>query len=426
MDEMGIKGVAISIFGSAGGVARALLSLLNKSITDSTDPLYKFIKQSTLYLIDIEQKDIVYYYEICPNLVNQIVLNQIDLADLKEVRKHISETETSLIVDLSWADTIDILDICNEFGVFYVNSALENIKVNEDKNLEGFTLLERFYRFEDAKNRFTNTKGIVCSGMNPGVVQWMAYSVMAMHPNEKPLACYIVEHDTTFYKEKSLLSKDTIYTTWSPECFLDEAILNYPMFVKGGVPLHLYKEVYAQEFKVTLGDIQFYGCLMPHEEVLSLGSLYDMETGFIYKVNDYTTQTIRDNLECVDDLLNWNLKVLDPAEAELEGEDLVGVLLVYKDKERFMYNVMNSQYTFEKFGTNATYIQVACGVYAGICTLLLDTISNGVFYVEELLEKDKSNGYGKYITQYMKEFVIGENQLSDGLIIDRMKKYCKK
>lgn len=415
-------GGAISIFGSAGGVARALLSLLNKSITDSTDPLHKFSKQSMLHLIDIKQKDIAYYNEICPNLINQIVLKQIDLTDLKEVRKHISETETSLIVDLSWADTIDILDICNEFGVFYVNSALENIEVNEDENLKGFTLLERFYRFENAKNRFTNMKGIVCSGMNPGVVQWMAYSIMAMHPNEKPLACYIVEKDTTFYKDKSLLDKDIIYSSWSPECFLDEAILNYPMIVKGKVPLHLYKEVYAQEFKVTLGDTQFYGCLMPHEEVLSLGTLYDMETGFIYKVNDYTTQIIRDNLGCTDDLLNWNLKVLDPSEAELEGEDLVGVLLVYKDKERYMYNVMNSQFTFEKYGINATYIQVACGVYAGICTLLLDKISNGVFYVEELLEKDKSVGYGKYITQYMKEFVIGVNQGSDGLILDRMKK----
>ncbi|WP_409296332.1 S-adenosylmethionine decarboxylase related protein [Peribacillus sp. SCS-26] len=418
-------GAAISIFGSAGGVARALLSLLNKSIKDSTNPLHKLIKQITLHLIDIEQKDIAYYNEICPNLINQIVLNQIDLTDLEEVRKHICETETLLIVDLSWADTIDILDICNEFGVFYVNTALENTEVDEDQNLKGFTLLERFYRFEDAKNRFTNMKGIVCSGMNPGVVQWMAYSIMAMHPNEKPLACYIVEKDTTFYKEKSLLAK-TICTTWSPECFLDEAILNYPMFVKGGVPLHLYKEVYAQEFKVTLGDIQFYGCLMPHEEVLSLGTLYNMETGFIYKVNDYTTQTIRANLECVDDLLNWNLKVLDPAEAELEGEDLVGVLLVYKDRERFMYNVMNSQFTFEKYGSNATYIQVACGVYAGICTLLLDTIPNGVFYVEELLEKDKNIGYGKYITQYMPDFVIGENQKSDGLILDRMKKVYKK
>ena len=147
-----------------------------------------------------------------------------------------------------------------------------------------------------------------------------------------------------------------------------------------------------------------------------------METGFIYKVNDYTTQIIRDNLGCADDLLNWNLKVLDPSEAELEGEDLVGVLLVYKDKERYMYNVMNSQFAFEKYGINATYLQVACGVYAGICTLLLDKISNGVFYVEELLEKDKSVGYGKYITQYMKEFVIGVNQGSDGLILDRMKK----
>ncbi|MDR6999277.1 hypothetical protein [Neobacillus niacini] len=111
------------------------------------------------------------------------------------------ETKTSLIIDLSWADTIDILDICNDLGISYVNSALENVEVDKDEYLEGFTLQERFERFSEARNRLTNMKDIVCSGMNPGVVQWMAHSLMNKHPDEKPLACFIVEKDTTFFKE---------------------------------------------------------------------------------------------------------------------------------------------------------------------------------------------------------------------------------
>lgn len=417
------EGVVISVFGSGGGVAKSLLALLNKSITDPDDPLHSVIQLSELHLVDLKQKDMEYYKQKCPELTELIKLYQFDLHDLKKVRKHLMKTNTSLVVDLSWADTVNVLGICNDMGISYVNSALEIVEVDYDEDLEGFTLIERYERFMEAKDKFTNMKGIVCSGMNPGVVQWMAHTLMSAYPEDKPLGCFIVENDTTFFKDESNVRNKTVYSTWSPECFLDEAILNYPMYVKQHVPLFLYEDVYRKEFKVTLGDIEFYGCLMPHEEVLSLSTLYDMEMGFIYKVNDYTTQLIRTKLaqNKVDNLWDWNFKVLDPAEAELVGEDLVGVLLVYEDKERFIYNVMDSNSTYKKYGTNATYIQVASGIYAAICTILLETIPNGVHYVEELLSTIKDIGYGKYVTQYMTEFVTGENEKSDGLILDRMK-----
>ncbi|MCR2804563.1 S-adenosylmethionine decarboxylase related protein [Paenibacillus soyae] len=412
----------ISIFGSAGGVARSVLSLLNKSITEPDDPLYPRLNSCKLHLIDLNQKSIDYYERICPHLLERSTLYTLDLKDLGAVRKHVSDTRTALIIDLSWADTVDMLVICNELGITYVNSALEIVEVDENEDLEGFTLMERYLRFEVAKNNFTNMKGIVCSGMNPGVVQWMAHEMMEAYPNEKPLACYIVEKDSTFYQEKSIIRPDTLYSSWSPECYLDEAIDNYPVFVKQHMPLHLYSPVYSQEFKVTLGDIQFSGCLVPHEEVLTMGKLYDMELGFIYKVNDHTTKMIRDHIHRKDDLWDLNFKVFDPAEAQLVGEDLVGVLLVYKDKERYMYNVMDSQTTYLEFGTNATYMQVACGVYAGVCSLMLDKVPNGVYYVDELLRNLRGINYGKYVSQYMTRFVRGENEGSEGLLLDRIQK----
>ncbi|MER1990599.1 MAG: hypothetical protein ABS884_12840, partial [Solibacillus isronensis] len=71
--------------------------------------------------------------------------------------------------------------------------------------------------------------------------------------------------------------------------------------------------------KITLKEREFYGCLMPHEEVLSLGKLFDFELGFIYRVNEHTTELIRNNLDDVDDLWNWKQKLIDPAEGEVEG-----------------------------------------------------------------------------------------------------------
>ncbi|RBW68839.1 hypothetical protein DS031_14985 [Bacillus taeanensis] len=112
-------------------------------------------------------------------------------------------------------------------------------------------------------------------------------------------------------------------------------------------------------------------------------------------------------------------QVIDPSLGEVEGEDLVGVLLVYNDYEKYMYNTMKSSEIFPKYKTNATCFQVACGVYAGLASLLLDTLSTGVYYVDELLTQTNSR-YGEYVTYHMKDFIVGENKGSDGFLHERM------
>jgi len=411
----------ISILGSMGGVAKSILSILNYSVTDINDPIHHVITKSKLFLIDINQKEIDYYNQLIPNLIDKLTLLQFDLNDKAKFTEHLKLTNTKLVIDVSWADTIEMIECCNELGVSYINSALENTAVDEDESLYGFPLTERYNRFEDKKGLFTNTSAIIGSGMNPGVVQWMAIKLLQDNSSNPPLACYIIEHDSSFYKDKNLIKPKTIYTTWSVECFLDEAILSYPMFVRHHLPLYIYEDVYAMEFKVKLGSKEFYGCLMPHEEVLTLGEQYDIEMGFIYRVNEYTTELIRNNLANVDDLWNWNQKLIDPTDGEVEGEDLVGVLLVYNDKEIYMYNSMKSSEIFPRYKTSATYFQVACGIYAGTASLILDNIPLGVYYVDELLINTPSN-YGKYLTYYMRDFVVGENNSTDGLLHQRMKR----
>lgn len=298
--------MSISILESSGGVAKALLAILNQSVTDQNDPIYPIISQSQLHLIDINQKDKKYYKQLFPNLSNKIKLYQFDLKKIKSFQEHLIKNKTNVVIDVLWADTIEMLNCCNKLGVLYVNSALENLDVDNDESLYGFPLTERYTRFIDSKNNFSNTKAIVNSGMNPGVVQWMALKLLKENPGKKPLACYIVEHDDSFFADKSLIKPNTLYTSWSVECFLDEAILSYPMFVSHHLPHYFYEEVYAMEYKVQLGEKEFYGCMMPHEEVITLGELFDMQVGFIYRVNEYTTQLIRYHLDNVDELWNWD------------------------------------------------------------------------------------------------------------------------
>ncbi|QTD40132.1 saccharopine dehydrogenase NADP-binding domain-containing protein [Sporosarcina sp. Te-1] len=411
---------SITLLGSGGGVAKAVLAILNQSAQDKKDPMYPIIRKSQLHLIDINQKDKEYYRRLCPNLINRMRLHQLDLKNVSQFKAHLKRTKTKLVIDVSWADTIEMLTCCNELGILYINSAFENTQVDEDESLYGFPLTERYNRFEDSKKNLTSVKAIVNSGMNPGVVQWMALRLMKDNRGKKPLACYIVEHDSSFFADKSLIDPKTIYTTWSVECFLDEAILSYPMFVQHNLQHYFYEEVYAMEYKVRLGEKEFYGCLMPHEEVITLGDLFDMQIGFIYRVNEHTTELIRNNLDNVDDLWDWNMVLIDPEIGEVEGEDQVGVLLVYEDKEKYIYNTLKSSDIYPKYKTNATYFQVACGLYAGIASLLLDDLPAGIHYVDELLLTTQSK-YGDYLTYHMTDFVMGENKGSDGLLHQRLR-----
>ena len=112
--------------------------------------------------------------------------------------------------------------------------------------------------------------------------------------------------------------------------------------------------------------------------------------------------------------------VLDPEKTPLIGEDLVGILLTFNNKEAFMYNSLKNEVAFKKYNINATYLQVASGIYGALCSVLLDKIPKGIYYVDELLTTTNSK-YGEYLSYHLKEFVYGENNKSDGSLLNRLR-----
>ena len=48
--------LSITLLGSAGGAAKAVLAILNQAIVNEKDPIYEVIKNVTFYLVDIKQK----------------------------------------------------------------------------------------------------------------------------------------------------------------------------------------------------------------------------------------------------------------------------------------------------------------------------------------------------------------------------------
>jgi len=411
----------ITVLGSSGGVARALLTLFEHSLPDEQAPLHSVIANSKIHGIDRDQKPRSYYRNFAPNLTDaRLKLHQLDLTDAESLKQHCVRTRTGLVIDLSWADTRSMIACCDELGIRYVNTALEDTEVDEMPEAELTSLLERIDRFEKAEDSYKKVKAIVCSGMNPGVVQWMAVKLMKERPDKLPRAIYVVEKDDTFYADPSKVKPDTVYVTWSPECFLEEAVSNYPVFSIGDTTYMIYDDVYSREYRVKLGELSFTGCLMAHEETIALADDYEVETAFIYRVNDYTTGQIQSHLDNTDVLWEYDQKLLHPEDGELTGSDLVGVLLVYDDCERYMYNVISNSEAYAKYRTNATYLQVASGAYAAAAVLLLDadSVAPGVHWVHDLTESDECR-YGAYATYFLRDYVTGTNDRPMGTILQR-------
>ncbi len=74
--------LSITLLGSAGGAAKAVLAILNQAIVNEKTSIYEVIKNVTFYLVDIKQKDRTYYDELFPNLKDQLFLSEIDLQDV--------------------------------------------------------------------------------------------------------------------------------------------------------------------------------------------------------------------------------------------------------------------------------------------------------------------------------------------------------
>lgn len=68
------RNITITLLGSSGGLAKGVLSLLNKSIDDINSPIYKFLTNSKIFLIDINQKEMSYYEREFKNLSGQLSL----------------------------------------------------------------------------------------------------------------------------------------------------------------------------------------------------------------------------------------------------------------------------------------------------------------------------------------------------------------
>ncbi len=385
----------VCILGGSGGVAQSALLLLqnhrrflgdlflldeNDSVTanpylDHTALRYTFIKQKLKY----------------PQATDYI-------------KQFIGDHRISVVIDLSYLDTLPTLTCVNDAGCSYINTSMNHTKLTAAE-----MLIELFER----RVHFRNAAHVLISGMNPGVVN--AWTGHAIRKHGKPLDLTLFEFDSSEPK-----GDWQPVVTWSAQEFVVEAIENRSGTMAGRnkiqwlLPNGISHQLPMKNILSPIVHLDSYpsGATILHEECVTLAHTYDIPTRFIYSLHPRTMEQL--SHQDFNGRKQGTLQLArgDNTSIPLKGSDTIGILLTYRDKQVYYHNSLANE---SCTGTNATYVQVAVGLLAGLFTTLYDNLSPGLYFPEDLIEST----YLPFILSnlHTEEHIVGDGQILSSSVL---------
>jgi hypothetical protein len=376
------------LLGASGGVSNAFLhffahhrSLFNK-----------------LVLLDRNDKVLHDLYIDHHTLDYTFIHKEIKLpSEEKEYLKILKDHRIDIALDLTDMDSIPALESTNKAGVSYINTAM----CDEHKMVS-----ELVYAAYARKDTFKNAAHILCSGMNPGVVNmWVRYGIEE-HGIPEELIHFEYDTSTEAARWRSMM-------TWSLKEYVIESVrdpsgkvlgrdhvsLLYPNAISHHVPMrHLLSPILdLPEYPI--------GFQVMHEENLSLGQKYNIPSQFVYAVDKRTMDFVLKKYTetgnvSVDDLVLGN----NTSEI-LNGADSIGVILNYPDKKVYYFNTAPN---VSVIGTNGTYAQVIVGVFSALMVMAFDRLPKKAYFVEDLFD----SRYRSYLFDNMRveEYVFKKHK----------------
>jgi len=258
-----------------------------------------------------------------------------------------------LVINLTGMMTADILPVCLERSIDYIDAAFEDESIEVDASRDP----DEYYRHyqEMIRLRPQGSRAMFGFGMNPGIIEHIYFS----HKPERPHIAIELEYDSA---EKG----DAVFCTWSPASYFLESVRaakiittqqhpykNFASILNGRLPIRLTADGIRRDF-----------CVIPHEE-----SFYVMKNSpdcqafaFLYQAPIKCQQFLQDR---TGSLSSEDVCAAVPVLHNVSGQDSVGMLFYdYSDNLYWVRNRGDHQRIFRKFGCNATCWQTACGVFA--------------------------------------------------------------
>lgn len=356
----------VLIVGAFGGVGKAVLSLLKN--TQSGQELQTYFKN--IYLLDKRSMP-----HLSPFEAPFSVLPPVKIENAEQLKSILVEYQITHLIDLSSLDTQACAQVCEEVKVDFLCTSVEewpSLAPTTPTDESIAALLDP----EIKKTSFRQSH-LVGSGANPGIVNALAFAGIDEFKkitnvkdikNLKLHSILITEIDTT----EELNIRDGSRTeefvmTWSPVHCLEEMFETRSFFVNSGVVQDLKHRPTEHYYKVRCGEDIIEGMVVPHEETYTLSlAIPDVDIAFVYRLPDRPRLQIEEgsSLKSFEDIPKRVLR--PPYSTELRGEDRLGVLLCSEEFGELWIGYKTSVDKGLSFGTNATQLQVAAGVVAGL------------------------------------------------------------
>ena len=313
------------ILGASGGLANAF----PHNLVHHRDLFNRLI------LLDKNKKLIDSPY-IGHKYLNYVFLNrEIKLSSphgKKEYRSILKKYRINIVVDLTDADSIPLIEASNEAGVDYINTA-----INDNKKTISPLISEIFSK----KHKWNNARTILCAGMNPGNVNMLVRYGIEKFGVPKEIIHF--EYDTSM-----IARKWKAMITWSAHEFLIEDIYDPGGMVLGKdkVKLLLPNAISNTEdmrpvLKPILKLNEYpHGALVLHEENLTIARKYDVPSKFLYAIHMKTMDALSKIYRKEKDVNQQQLDAADNLTNILDGSENIGVLLRYKNKKVYYFNTV--------------------------------------------------------------------------------------
>ncbi|MEX2016987.1 MAG: saccharopine dehydrogenase NADP-binding domain-containing protein, partial [Candidatus Pacearchaeota archaeon] len=147
------------LLGASGGVAQVFLHYL----VHHRDILGKLVllsgKNRIKNNMHLEHRKLDYTY----------VERRINPENKDDFKNILKKYDINIVLDLTDIETIPLLEAANEVGVSYINTSM---------NADDKTVDKLIFDIYPRKEKLNNAVHILCSGMNPGVVNmWVRYGI---------------------------------------------------------------------------------------------------------------------------------------------------------------------------------------------------------------------------------------------------------
>lgn len=367
-DEQLRSPLGLLILGACGSVARALLQLL---------PRYRH-EFGELVLMD-SRPDVADSPFIDHRALRYTFIQRRLDAERAAAQLHplLDRYHIGLVLDLTDARSLPILRATHQGGASYVNTML---------NDERFTVPEQHTRLLSLKAEFESQPHLLCTGMNPGIVNHWVVQAITRHGRPREIAFF--EFDSSA-PASIPLRECAPFITWSRKEFLHEVAEDPGGRLRsdGKIEwLHPNALSHPVDMRPHLAPIVVcpnypQGMMLLHEEVVTIGRRFNLPASFTYGIHPASLAALQSAWTNGEPLTVESLLLADNATVPLNGSDLVGVWLKYDNRDVRIFNVMHNR---GLRGTNATCRQVAIGVLAGLRALAHGQVACGLHFVEDL------------------------------------------